>query len=101
MVSQRPSRDDLYGSPWQTWEERERRRRRRHAHWRSLLTDRDWTRIAELADQVTDIYTPARLDDLDPKSLAVGCCRVGEETRFNGERIGVIRGKAVLVWPKA
>jgi len=96
MVRQRPSRDDLYGSPWQTREERERRRRRRHAYWQSIISDRDWRRIAALA-----VGPPApRLDDLDAKVIAVGVCAIGEETRFSGERIGVIRGKAVLVWPK-
>jgi hypothetical protein len=100
MVRQHTSRDDLYGSPWETPEEREHRQRRRHAYWRSILSDRDWARIAAIADQVTPIRGVARLEDLDARGIAVGACLVGEETRFSGERIGVIRGKAVLVWMK-
>jgi len=96
MVSKRLSRDELYGSPWQTPDERERRRRRRHAYWRALLTDRDWSRIAAMASG-----PPApRLDDLDASEIAIGVCAVGEEHRLNGERIGEIRGQAVLVWTK-
>lgn len=96
MVRQRPSRDDLYGSPWQTGEERDAHRRSRHAYWRSLLTDRDWARIAAIA---SGPLRP-RLEDLDAKGIAVGACEPGEEMGFSGERIGMIRGKVVLVWMK-
>jgi len=41
-----------------------------------------------------------RLEDLDAKGIAVGVCDVGEEGRFSGERIGLLRGKVVLVWMK-
>jgi len=41
-----------------------------------------------------------RLEDLDAKGIAVGACEPGEEMGFSGERIGMIRGKVVLVWMK-
>jgi hypothetical protein len=91
-----PSEDELYGDPWQTPEEREERTRKRHAYWLSILTDRDWARIAELAEGPP----AARLEDLDAPGIAVGVCELGWETRLSGERIGTIRGKAVLVWLK-
>jgi hypothetical protein len=100
MEPQRPSRDELFGSPWLSPIDQAQRQRRRHAYWKSLLTDRDWARIASLADRVTPIRGVARLEDLDAKGIAVGACLIGEETRFSGERIGTIRGKAVLVWMK-
>lgn len=92
-----PSRDELYGSPWQTGEEREARRRRRHAYWLSLLTKGDWERIAALASAALPM---PRLDDLEAPGIAVGVCEPGTEFRYSGERIGELRGKAVLVWIK-
>lgn len=85
-----------------TPEERQRERRSRHARWKASLSDRDWARISALARQVTPIFTPARLDDLDAPGIAVGVCPAGEERRSSGERIGaMLEGSvAVLVWPK-
>jgi len=83
-------------------EVQEAERRARHARWLGALTARDWRRIAALADQVTDAFSPARLDDLDAKGLAVGVCAAGAERWISGERIGALRAGAVavIVWAK-
>lgn len=98
--SKEPDPADLYGSPWQPAAAREALRRARHKLWLSRLTERDWSRIEALADIVERGESPARLDGLDAPGIAVGACIVGDEKRFNGERIGTLReGRvAVLVW---
>ena len=83
-------------------EVREAEIRERHKRWIASLSDRDWDRIRALAREVTPQFSPARLDDLDAKGLAVGVCPVGQERWCSGERIGAVRNGevAVLVWEK-
>lgn len=64
-----------------------------------MLTDRDWVRLGELADTIKDGKVGASLDDLDAP-LRVGLCELGWESRFSGERIGELRGFAVIVWER-
>jgi hypothetical protein len=94
LVTRRP--------PPPTAQDLDRARRERHARWKASLSDRDWARILALAKEVTPLYVPARLDDLDAPGIAVGVCPVGHETRTSGERIGTVRAGqvAVLVWEK-
>lgn len=92
--------DPLYGHPWVGDRRRAELRRKRHDLWLSRLTDSDWRRIEALADQVTRWESPARIEDLDAKGIAVGVCRSGEEGLCSGERIGSLKcgDVAVLVW---
>lgn len=85
-----------------TPEQRKAERKARHAKWRASLSDRDWERIVRLADQVTTLDTPARIEDLDAPGIAVGVCLAGFESRTSGARIGTVRNGevAVLVWRK-
>jgi hypothetical protein len=93
---------DFYDHPADTAEQAADKRRRRHAYWLSILTKRDWKRIGELADQTSEMHSPARLDDLDARGIAVGTCPVGNERYVSGERIGTLRDGSVvvLVWRK-
>lgn len=103
MPNTRPpvSRDDPYGSPWQTPEEREARRKVRHARWLASLTDADWLKLGEAADRVSVSCPGIPVDGLDAPLRAL-VCEVGWEVHFNGERIGTLKGGkvAVLVWAK-
>jgi hypothetical protein len=63
------------------------------------ITDRDWARIKALTDQVTPLYVPAALDDLDAP-YRVGAVRKEDRSRFSGEPIGVFNGCAILVWAR-
>jgi hypothetical protein len=83
-------------------EVQEAERRDRHRRWISALTARDWQRIGYLADQISDAFSPARLDDLDAPGIAVGVCQLGAERWCSGERVGTVRrGEVVvLVWSK-
>lgn len=94
--------DPLRGHPWMTADERDARRAKRHKLWLSRLSETDWSRIRALADQVTTGFSPARLDDLDARGIAIGVCAVGEEKLLSGERVGTVRdgAVAVLVWVK-
>lgn len=75
-------------------------RRERHKRWIASLSERDWARIAELAERVTPRSWPARLEDLDAPGIAVACWPADQPAGTSGERIGRLRdGKvAVLVW---
>lgn len=101
---ERPGRppSGIFEHPADTSEQTADKRRRRHAYWLSLLTEDDWRRIGELADQTSDQFSPARLDDLDAPGIAAGTVAVGHERYVSGERIGTLRAGtvAVLVWRK-
>jgi hypothetical protein len=77
----------------------------RRKRYIAALSDRDWNRIRALAREVTPGYTPARLDDLDAKTIAVGVTQPGGESYVSGERIGEIAVRPdwklpVIVWEK-
>lgn len=92
--------NDWVEDPWADDADRARRRRERHARWIAGISERDWTRLSDLVDQVTPVSSPARLDDLDA-AVAIGTCAPGDETRFSGEMFGRLRGHPLLAWPKA
>lgn len=92
--------NDWIEDPWAAPADQARRRRERHARWIASISARDWERLSALVDQVTDVYNPARLDDLDA-DIAIGACSPGAEHRFSGQVFGRLRGYPLLAWPKA
>lgn len=68
----------------------------------SRITPADWARIRALARQVTDIYCPARLEDLEARGIAVGVRLAASIAGSSGLRIGTVRNGEVevLVWEK-
>lgn len=95
-----PSRDELYGPVGQSAEAREHRRRARHRLWVSSLSQRDWARLARQADLVAAGQPQARIEDLDAPRIAAAVIEPWLVGYLSGERIGALRGLAVVVWPK-
>jgi hypothetical protein len=60
------------------------------------LSDADWSRIRVMARQVNQAYSPPALTDLSVP-VRVAACVVGQERRFQGERVGTVRNGQVVV----
>jgi hypothetical protein len=90
---------EWHEDPWANPEDKARRRRERHARWIASISDRDWHRLADLADQALGKISVERLDDLDA-TIAIGVHAITESHPPNGERFGVLRGCMLLAWPK-
>lgn len=78
-------------------EEREARRRERHKRWIASLSDRDWDRLAAMADSVLAGQRFARVADLDAP-IYVGVIDPEEKHPPNGERFGKLRGAVLMGW---
>ncbi len=91
--------DDWFEDPWAAPNVRERRKAERHRRWIASLTDRDWARLAERADQVNAGQNFARFDDLDAP-IAVGIYDPKAGHLPNGERFGTLRGCVLMAWQK-
>jgi hypothetical protein len=63
------------------------------------ISERDWTRIRELAMTATSSHQPAALDDLDAP-WRIGAVPVEKRKYVSGTQIGIWRGRAILIWPK-
>jgi hypothetical protein len=61
------------------------------------FTPHDWQRIKELAEQVTNNYAPAALDDLSVP-VRVAAARKEDASRYNGRILGTHAGRALLYW---
>ena len=90
---------DWHEDPWASPEDKAARRRERHARWIASISDRDWQRLAELADKAVAGQPAARLDDLDA-IIAIGVHPVAASHPPNGERLGTLRGCMLLAWRK-
>ncbi len=91
---------EWHEDPWADPADKLRRRRERHAHWIASITDRDWARLSELADQAMAGCISARLDDLDAP-IAIGVYPAAEKHPPRGERFGTLRGCVLVAWRKA
>jgi len=63
------------------------------------IPPQDVERILKHVELATESGSPAALDDLDC-DYRVGVCMAGDEWLYNGERMGVYKGRMVLYWPK-
>jgi len=82
-----------------TPEERDARRRERHRRWIAALTDRDWTRLRLMADEVLSGQKHSRIEDLDAP-IHVGVYSPTKAHLPNGERFGTLRGCILMAWDK-
>ncbi len=78
---------------------RQRRKVERQQRWIASLSDRDWARLAERAEQVNTGQNLARFDDLDAP-IAVGVYDPKAGHLPNGERFGTLRGCVLMAWAK-
>lgn len=90
---------EWHEDPWAPPEDKARRRRERHARWIASISERDWTRLATLADRAMAGDGSIRLDDLDA-SIAIGVYPADARHMPNGERFGTLRGCALVAWRK-
>lgn len=90
---------EWHEDPWADPEDKARRRHERHARWIASISERDWRRLAALADRRAAGVSTVRLDDLDA-SIAIGVHPIGASHPPNGERFGVLRGCILLAWRK-
>lgn len=89
---------DWFQDPWAAPEVQERRKRERQARWIASISERDWKRLAERADQVTAGKAFARFTDLD---AVIDIAVVGPRERPpNGERFGELRGCVLMAFRK-
>jgi hypothetical protein len=64
--------------------------------WRAYgFSPQDKARIRQLAEDLTDTYSPAALDDLSVP-IRVGAVEAAWRTRFGGETLGVLSNAAGL-----
>lgn len=77
-------------------------RQRRVRDYISRITPADWARIRALARQVTPLYCPARLEDLEAPGITVGVRLAKSLGGRSGLKIGSLRNDEieVLVWEK-
>lgn len=87
---------DWNADPWALPHVTAARRKERNARWVASLSDRDWERLARLAD-TSDGIVPAALADLDAP-IRVGVMPLGQS--HSGERFGTLRGMQLVAWPK-
>lgn len=80
-----------------TPKQREALRRPRHRQWITCLTDRDWQRLAERADDTLASGHFARIEDLDGR-VAVYVAHPANKHLHSGGRLNVLRGCPLLVW---
>jgi hypothetical protein len=91
--------NDWFEDPWAAPHVKARRRVERHRRWIASISDRDWTRLAERADQVLAGRDFARFDDLDAP-IAIAVCDARKRHMPNGERFGELRGCVLLAFAK-
>lgn len=91
--------DDWTEDPWAPREDVERRRRDRHKRWIASISERDWARLAERADQVLTGRNFARFEDLDAP-IAIGVVDPRQRWMPNGERFGMLKGCILMAWRK-
>jgi len=82
-----------------TPEEREARRRERHRRWIAALSDRDWTRLRFVADEVLSGREHRRIEGLDAP-IYIGVYGPTKAHLPNGERFGTLRGCVLMAWEK-
>ena len=80
-----------------TPDQREAQRRARHRQRITCLTDRDWQRLAERADDTLAGGHFAGIEDLVGR-VAVRVAHPANKRLPNGERFGVLRGCPLLAW---
>ena len=90
---------EWHEDPWADPADKALRRAERHARWIASISDRDWQRLADLADYAVAGNPNVRLDDLDA-CIAIGVHPIGERHGGNGERFGTLRGCVLMAWPK-
>ena len=78
-----------------TPKQREARRHTRHRRWITSLTDREWERLAQPADETLAGGRFAKIGDLDGR-VAVYVAHPNDTHLSNGERFGVLRGCPLL-----
>lgn len=90
---------EWHEDPWAPPEDKARRRAARNRRWVASLTERDWVRLAALADTAATGRPTVRLDDLDAP-IVVGVYPIDQSHGPNGARFGTLRGCVLMAWPK-
>ena len=91
--------NDWFEDPWAAPHVRHRRKFERQRRWIASISDRDWVRLAERADQVAAGRSFARFEDLDAP-IAIGVYDSRASHLPNGERFETLRGGILMAWPR-